>query len=79
VPYWGTEEWVRELGFPVKKDWRQWQSPVTEGGSPQRAGYVVDYETGKTNFKFATVQGAGHMVPTYKPVSTCPCVRQRLF
>ena len=24
--------------------------------------YVVDYETGKTNFKFATVQGAGHMV-----------------
>ena len=58
---------VRELGFPIRKDWHAWQSPVVEGGSPQRAGYVVDYNT-TTNFKFATIQGAGHMVPTYKPV-----------
>jgi hypothetical protein len=28
----------------------------------------VDYESpGETHFKFATVQGADHMVPTYKP------------
>jgi carboxypeptidase C (cathepsin A) len=67
VPYWGTEEWTRELGFDVKKDWHSWYSPIESGGTPQRAGYVVDYDTGKTNFKFATVTGAGHMVPTYKP------------
>ena len=66
VPYWGTEEWTRELGFAVRKDWHPWQSPVAQGGGAQRAGYVVDYDT-PTNFKFATVQGAGHMVPTYKP------------
>ena len=31
----------------------------------QRAGYVKNY--GVNNFTFATVQGAGHLVPTYKP------------
>ena len=66
VPYWGTEEWTRELGFPIRKDWHPWLSPLTTGSPPQRAGYVVDYDT-TTNFKFVTVSGAGHMVPTYKP------------
>ena len=66
VPTYGTEEWVRELGFKVRKDWRAWESPLVYGGASQRAGYVIDYDT-STNFKFATVQGAGHLVPTYKP------------
>ena len=66
VPYWGTEEWTRELGFDVRHDWHPWKSPIATGGVPQRAGYVVDYNT-STNFKFITVSGAGHMVPTYKP------------
>ena len=66
VPYWGTEEWTRELGFDVRHDWHPWKSPIATGGVPQRAGYVVDYNT-STNFKFVTVSGAGHMVPTYKP------------
>lgn len=67
VPTYGTEEWVRELGFPVTKDWRSWTSPLVYGGPEQRAGYVIDYDSGSTHFKFATVQGAGHLVPTYKP------------
>eukprot|EP00466_Bigelowiella_natans_P011425 jgi/Bigna1/89705/estExt_fgenesh1_pg.C_540031 len=34
----------------------------------QRAGYRIKYETPQGGqFTFATVQGAGHMVPTYKP------------
>ena len=33
----------------------------------QRAGYVIDYDSGSTGFKFVTIQGAGHLVPTYKP------------
>eukprot|EP00662_Eupelagonemidae_sp_cell21_P044739 gene44739-42955_t len=61
VPTWGTEQWVRELGFPVSKGWRPWQS---------RAGYVVDYDLSRSHggqLRLVTVQGAGHMVPTYKP------------
>ena len=65
VPFWGTEQWVRELGLPVKEPWHQWVSPLEAGGSPQRAGYAIDYDA--NDFKFVTVQGAGHMVPTYKP------------
>ena len=30
----------------------------------QRAGYVIDYDSGGTGFKFVTIQGAGHLVPT---------------
>ena len=70
VPYWGTEEWTRELGFEVSQPWRPWKSSVAAGGSPQRAGYVIDYDPKskkETNFRFQTVQGSGHMVPTYKP------------
>jgi hypothetical protein len=51
---------VSELGFPVKKGWTQWMSPLVYGGRPQRAGYAVEYDT--NDFKFVTVQGAGHMV-----------------
>lgn len=65
VPEWGTEEWVRELGFGVKSPWRPWKAPLTKGAQPQRAGYVTEYDT--NGFKLVTIQGAGHMVPTYKP------------
>merc|ERR1711871_1235348 len=67
VPYWGTEEWTRELGFPVKTGWRPWHAEHLSRAGTQRAGYVIDYDSGGTGFKFVTVQGAGHLVPTYKP------------
>ena len=31
-----------------------------------RAGYAIEYET-PAEFQFITVQGAGHLVPTFKP------------
>ena len=63
------EEWVRELGFPVTKDWTQWMSQHRTGGDNIRAGYVVEYDSGlSTPFTFATVQGAGHEVQRYKPL-----------
>mmetsp|Transcript_13047 Transcript_13047/g.25294 ORF Transcript_13047/g.25294 Transcript_13047/m.25294 type:complete len:484 (+) Transcript_13047:51-1502(+) len=65
VPEWGTEEWVRELGFPVKKDWRPWKSQHENTTVQQRAGYAIDYDV--NDFKLVTVQGAGHMIPTFKP------------
>lgn len=67
VPYWGTQEWTRELGFPVSKDWRPWQAEHMTRPGLQRAGYVIDYDSGGTGFRFLTIQGAGHLVPTYKP------------
>lgn len=64
VPEWGTEEWVRDLGFEVKKGWRSWSSQH-EDGQTVRAGYAIDYAV--NDFKLVTVQGAGHMIPTFKP------------
>jgi serine carboxypeptidase-like clade 1 len=67
VPTWGTVDWIDGLQMDVASDWQMWQSPLTDkrGAPKQRAGYVKSYST--NNFTFATVQGAGHLVPTYKP------------
>merc|ERR1711959_52267 len=68
VPFVGTEEWTRELGFNVKTPWQPWSAAHMAQKSLQRAGYFIEYDTGNNHpFIFATVQGAGHMVPTYKP------------
>ena len=66
IPKFGTETWVRELGYAERTPWHPWRSPLKEGGEPRRAGYAIAYET-PTNFSLVTVQGAGHMVPTFKP------------
>ncbi|KAJ4795733.1 Serine carboxypeptidase-like 18 [Rhynchospora pubera] len=58
MPYLGTEAWVRALGFSIVDDWRAWYS----GG--QVAGFTRSYSN---NLTFATVKGAGHTAPEYKP------------
>jgi len=68
VPYWGTEEWTRDLGFKTKKPWRPWHAEHLSRPGSQRAGYVIEYDAPSPGqFTFATIQGAGHLVPTYKP------------
>jgi len=67
IPFEGSQEWTRELGFPVKKEWRPWTAQHMTRDGQQRAGYVIDYDSGETGFKYVTIQGAGHLVPTYKP------------
>lgn len=57
---------MRELGFAIRTPWHPWRSPLKEGGKDRRAGYAIEYDT-PTNFSLVTVQGAGHMVPTFKP------------
>merc|ERR1712194_385622 len=64
VPFYGSEKWTREMGFPVVKDWHPWFSDTTQQEGPNVAGYAIDYE----RFTFVTVKGAGHMVPQFKPV-----------
>uniref|UniRef100_A0ACD5WN61 Uncharacterized protein n=1 Tax=Avena sativa TaxID=4498 RepID=A0ACD5WN61_AVESA len=58
VPFTGTQAWIRSLGFPVVDEWRPWF--VTD----QVAGFATLYSN---NLTFATVKGAGHTAPEYKP------------
>ena len=61
VPHTGTEAWTSSLGLPVEEEWRAWRT----GG--QVAGYTRSFVGGLT---YATVKGAGHTVPTYKPAQS---------
>ncbi|KAG0475615.1 hypothetical protein HPP92_015301 [Vanilla planifolia] len=58
IPFVGTTEWIRSLGFPVVSQWRSWH---VHG---QVAGYTVFYSN---NLTFATVKDGGHTAPEFKP------------
>ena len=70
VPHVGTEEWTTALGFPVTKDWRPWVTDRAGGNSTASVvvGYTVQYGGASKDFRFATVMGSGHEVPTFKPI-----------
>ena len=74
VPYLGTMRWVADVAhnsdsaaWPVVGDaWVSWTV------DDNVAGYFTAYDVnslGNHNFTFATVKGAGHMVPEVKPKS----------
>jgi carboxypeptidase C (cathepsin A) len=56
----GTQSWIWDLGYPIAG--RAWQTYTVNG---QTAGYLTKFQD--TKLAFATVHGAGHEVPTYKP------------
>lgn len=56
----GTQSWIWDLGYDVSG--KEWQSWIVNG---QTAGYLTKFKNSK--LAFATVHGAGHEVPTYKP------------
>ena len=68
VPTWGTDEWVRELGFGERRGWHAWESPLAYGAPSQRAGYAIEYETA-LDFSFVTVQVGGWS----SSVGSCLC------
>jgi len=63
VPYVGTENWTRNLGYNVTQDWHQWFAKPDEVHAIHKAGYAVTFE----KFQFITINGAGHMVPQFQP------------
>jgi len=53
VPTYGSKRWIKELNYPVTKEWSQW---TTDG---QVSGYIQQYD----GLDFVTVKGVGHMAP----------------
>jgi carboxypeptidase C (cathepsin A) len=67
VPVNGNEEWTSKFGTTtgggVKEAWRPWTVDA------QVQGYVTTYNGGSkgAQFRFVTVNAAGHMVPEFQP------------
>ena len=59
VPIIGTRRWMQSLGLEVEEAWRPWRSHTRQVG-----GWTVGYANG---LSFASVRGAGHMVPFTQP------------
>lgn len=56
----GTQDWIWDLGYEVSG--KAWQSYTVD---EQVGGYLTKWVN--TKMALATVHGAGHEVPTYKP------------
>ncbi|XP_072971505.1 serine carboxypeptidase-like 2 isoform X2 [Typha angustifolia] len=69
IPFIGTQAWIRSLNFSIVDDWRPWS---VDG---QVAGFTRTYSY---NLTFATVKGAGHTAPEYKP-KECLAMLDRWF
>ena len=54
------------MGFEQRGAWRYWRHGTQVGG------YFTSYEH---NFTFATVKGAGHMVPLHRPAAARDMIR----
>lgn len=55
----GSQSWIWDLGYRASSKWQAWSV------ASQTAGYLTKWSSAK--LAFATVHGAGHEVPTYKP------------
>ncbi|XP_031126062.1 serine carboxypeptidase-like 18 [Ipomoea triloba] len=70
APHLGTEEWIGSLQVAVEDDWRPWFV------EDQVAGYTMKYSQNNYELTYATVKGAGHTAPEYKP-RQCQSMIQR--
>nr|GMC78478.1 serine carboxypeptidase-like 18 [Ipomoea batatas] len=70
VPHVSTEEWIESLKVRVEDEWRPWFV------EDQIAGYTMKYSQEEYELTYATVKGAGHTAPEYKP-QQCLAMLQR--
>nr|GME07133.1 serine carboxypeptidase-like 18 [Ipomoea batatas] len=70
VPHLSTEEWIESLEVGVEDEWRPWFV------EDQVAGYTMKYSREEYELTYATVKGAGHTAPEYKP-QQCLAMLQR--
>lgn len=64
----GTQQWIWSMGLQEKPNegWQRWTfDGVDDDG--QTAGFITKFEGGMS---FATVHGAGHMVPSTRPAQS---------
>ncbi|WCJ42205.1 Serine carboxypeptidase-like 18 [Euphorbia peplus] len=61
VPHIGTQNWINLLNMTITDYWRPW---FVDG---QVAGYTEKYTNNDFTMHYATVKGAGHIAPEYKP------------
>jgi len=69
IPHTSTEAWTSALGFEELEPYQKWTL------DHYVQGYVTRYAH---NFTFATVKGAGHMVPLYRPAAAYTMVSRFL-
>lgn len=65
VPTFGTQAWINDLGWDIIEPWRPYY--ITNMYGQQVAGYV---ERRSGNLWFASIHGAGHQAPAYRPQVT---------
>ena len=76
VPHIGTEQWTRDLGYPLAKGCEGWR-PWSLDASSVPAGHFVQYEV-PGEFTYLTIARAGHMVPAYKPAEALAMIQRFL-
>ncbi|XP_031100079.1 serine carboxypeptidase-like 2 isoform X2 [Ipomoea triloba] len=70
VPHVSTKEWIESLKVGVEDEWRPWFV------EDQVAGYTMKYSQEEYELTYATIKGAGHTAPEYKP-QQCLSMLQR--
>ncbi|KAL8097288.1 serine carboxypeptidase-like 3 [Apium graveolens] len=71
-PYIGTRRWIHTLGLTVDRTWKPWFV------KSQVAGYTESFFHDDYSLTFATVKGAGHAAPEFKP-EECLAMVDRWF
>ncbi|KAI6682582.1 hypothetical protein NL676_036463 [Syzygium grande] len=61
VTHIGTQNWIYSLGLTLYDIWRPW---FVDG---QIAGYTQEFINDDFTLDYATIKGAGHVAPEYKP------------
>ncbi|KAM7470526.1 hypothetical protein LguiA_008709 [Lonicera macranthoides] len=73
VPYLSTEKWIRFLNLTLKNNWDPWFV------GDQVAGFASTFSHNDYSLTFATLKGAGHTGPEYKPKESLAMVDRWFF